>query len=234
MPTGYTEPLYAGTPITFPEFALRCARGMGVAIMQRDESIDVPIREREVEPYYAERVAKAEDALVAALARTPEEWAKARTAAFVEAREHHVADVQKRTAMRARYENMLEEVRAWDPPSKQHEGLRRFMIDQLTSSIEFDTDHTLPEPAELTTEDYRAQELSRLARDREYAVNALSEQRKIAAEQREWLTLLRVSLVNYEMKRALPASEVVAEGFANLSETLRAASISLPAEERDQ
>lgn len=81
MPTGYTEPLYAGTPITFPEFALRCARAMGVAIMQRDESIDVPIRAREVEPYYAERVTQTEEALTVALARTIAEWEEARDVA---------------------------------------------------------------------------------------------------------------------------------------------------------
>lgn len=219
MPSGYTEPLYAGTPITFPEFALRCARAMGVAIMQRDESVDVPIREREVEPHYTERVAQTEEALTAALARTTDEWEKARDAALTEARELHAADLQTTNGRRGRYEAMLEQVQAWTPPTSQHEGLRRFMIDQLTSSIEFDTSYTLPEPAELTVEDYRAQELSRLARDREYAVNALSQQRKIAAEQRRWLTALRLSLMQSQLSKA---GMTAAEAVANLTEALKA------------
>jgi hypothetical protein len=219
MPTGYTEPLYAGTPITFPEFALRCARAMGVAIMQRDESIDVPIREREVEPYYAERVTRTEEALTVALARTTDEWQEARDAALSTAREHHTAAVQTMNARRERYEAMLEQVQAWKPPTSQHEGLRRFMIDQLTSSIEFDTSYPMPEPVELTVEDYRAEELSRLARDREYAVNALSEQRKIAAEQRRWLLALRVSLLHGEIGAStMTATEALTALAATLPE----------------
>lgn len=73
MPTGYTYPLVEGKE-TPEEFMLKSLRGMGVAIMQRDESIDAPLERRKVDDYYVESVEKAEKKLEEALNRTDEEW----------------------------------------------------------------------------------------------------------------------------------------------------------------
>ena len=40
MPTGYTAIIEEKPDLTFREFALKCARGMGACIMQRDEGMD--------------------------------------------------------------------------------------------------------------------------------------------------------------------------------------------------
>ncbi|VTR91619.1 unnamed protein product [Gemmata massiliana] len=41
---------------------------------------------------------------------------------------------------------MLEHVRAWEPPSTDHENLKQFMIDQLRESIDFDCRGEYREP----------------------------------------------------------------------------------------
>ncbi len=44
MPTGYTDAVKDG--ITFDQFVLGCARGMGALVMMRDEPSGTPIPER--------------------------------------------------------------------------------------------------------------------------------------------------------------------------------------------
>ena len=50
MPTGYTAIIEDKPGLTLREFALRCARGMGACIMQRDDNMDEPPKAPEPGP----------------------------------------------------------------------------------------------------------------------------------------------------------------------------------------
>lgn len=64
MPTGYTAPIYEGKQITFPEFAMQCARAFGALIDMRDDPMDSPIPDAFVpDTYHARELVKAREQL---------------------------------------------------------------------------------------------------------------------------------------------------------------------------
>ena len=63
MPTGYTSIIEDKPGLTLREFALRCARGMGACIMQRDDDMDEPPKAPEPSDYHLEAGKAAESRL---------------------------------------------------------------------------------------------------------------------------------------------------------------------------
>lgn len=195
MPTGYTADLHDGKPVTFEQFVLKCSRAMGAAIMQRDESPDVEIRERVLDDHYIQRVEKAAVMVHAAVDRTLPEWEVLQDTEITKAeafREKYLAD---KDAMRTRYESMLEQIRAWVPPTSEHQGLKDFMVEQIESSIRFDCSDYLPEvQLRLSPDIYAANEIARLAKEYSRDAQYLAEERDRVAGQNAWVRQLRASL----------------------------------------
>ena len=201
MPTGYTQDIYEGNPITFEQFVLKCSRAMGAAIMQRDESPDAEIRMREVPDYEIERVKKARAELEAALARTDDEWAAMRDAEIAEASAYQVKYVADRTELAKRYREMQKHVREWTPPTVEHEGLKEFMLDQLGESYNFDVGHPnrkpyTPEiPDEVPVYMYKARQIAKLSKHQADATLRLADEYERVRSQNEWVRALRDSLI---------------------------------------
>lgn len=105
----------------------------------RDEPADAPVPDAFTpSKYHAERIGELEQEIARLEALTPEE-AATHAANDRKAAEQRNADRSVKVAeIRGKYETMLEQVRAWEPPSTDHDGLKGFMIDQLRESIEFD------------------------------------------------------------------------------------------------
>lgn len=140
MPTGYTAELYEGDGQSFEKFVWSCARGMGALIMMRDDPSNAPIPER-FEPrtdYYDTALAAAEARLVELRGMTAEEILQANLNERAEVLASRAKQAVKRSDLRRRYEAMLAEVAAWEPPTEDHQGLKKLMVDQLTESIRFD------------------------------------------------------------------------------------------------
>jgi hypothetical protein len=199
MPTGYTSELYAGKDVTFEHFALRCARGMGVAIELRDEPLEVPLPDEFViGTYETERALEAQLKLAEAYARTPDDWAALELKSRTEANEAYEKSLAESDALRDRYEAMLAEVNDWEPPTEEHEGLKAFMVEQLTSSIKLDTDYSyswFQKDAEPRTwEQYRRDQLVKLHAEKKWAEQALREEEARVAGRNAWVRALRESL----------------------------------------
>jgi hypothetical protein len=199
MPTGYTADVQSGKVTEFPEFAMQCARAFGALIMMRDESSKAPIPER-FEPktsYYDEALASAKARLAELLAMSPE----AVTAAAEESHKDAVARWSARRAARAaerqRYEAMLAKVAAWEPPTPEHDGMKKFMADQLRESIKFDCSGdyddepvALAGPAWLEKETETARwDIGRYAKHRREEIARTEDRNK-------WLADLRASLAS--------------------------------------
>ena len=138
MPSGYTAPLYEGEDITFRDFVLRCARGMGAA-MARDEPLSAPILlKREPSTYHRNELAKVRADRDALLRKDLPEIAAAGLASYEEACASHDQWLAKKAAIRSRYEAMLSQVCNWEPPTPDHAQLQIFMARQIEESIEFD------------------------------------------------------------------------------------------------
>lgn len=196
MPTGYTAGVQDGSITSFPEYAMRCARAFGALVLMRDDPLDAPIPESFPPSDYAiQSVQTTEIELGRLLLLSSDE-------ADTGAREAHEASVRHRDEYRAkrkrereRYEAMLAMVKAWKPPSADHEGLAKFMVEQLTQSIDFDCGDYEPtvEPL-LSGTDWQAQQIAQVSQRLERARQSLHEEENRARGRTKWLRELRESL----------------------------------------
>jgi len=141
MPTGYTAKLHDGKPQTFREFGLDCARAFGACLHMRDDDDRAgELRLREVGDYYPKRIKEIEAEIVrlgslAPLSIELEHTSHLKTLADEAAKSRALSDTR-----RARYDSMLAEVKAWIPPTPDHVEIKKFMAEQIESSIKFDCD----------------------------------------------------------------------------------------------
>jgi hypothetical protein len=196
MPTGYTSDIYEGKAVTFKDFALKCARAMGAGITQRDEPGDNEIHFQEIDDFYYKKVQNAKADLSRALSRSVDYWEEQQRREIAEAIKYRDDYLENQDNLRSRYDHMLNEVRNWVPPTSEHDGLKKFMIEQLESSIEFDTggSYTPSVPEEKDVATYADEKIAVFAKSLQYAVESLTKQEDLARSQRAWVTALRDSL----------------------------------------
>lgn len=144
MPTGYTAPIYEGEEnFTFKKFAMRCARNFGALIEMRGEPLDAEIDfDKCFQPsdYYKKALERVEKEYQEFLDNPPtaEELGKKYDEKVNNDFKKFLEQKESRKALRERYAAMLEQVKVWDPPTEEHNGLKEFMISQLQESMDFD------------------------------------------------------------------------------------------------
>lgn len=137
MPTGYTAAIKDG--ISFQQYALNCARAFGALITMRHDPSDAPIPAKfEPSDFYAQSLKKAEDQLARLLAMSPDECDSAALKQYLDACEMNNVRRKENADLRNKYNAMLAEAVAWNPPTVDHEKMKEFMIEQLQSSINWD------------------------------------------------------------------------------------------------
>lgn len=195
MPTGYTSDLYEGKPITFPEFAMRCARAMGALIMMRDEPSDAAIPEEfEAHSYSRDRLEEAQGRLLELKAMVPQDAAQRATTEHQKEVEECSRRLAEKKAVRSRYTGMIDQVQAWTPPTSEHEGLKKFMLEQLENSIDFDCGPLSPPGPILSGEEWLAKQTEKARWDLDYHTDAWEKEQERAKGRTEWVRQLRDSL----------------------------------------
>jgi hypothetical protein len=194
MPTGYTSRLYDGEEQSFADFAMECARAFGALVELRDEP-SAPIPEKfEPYPWHERELGKAQVRM-----REIRGWTPAK-ADFEARREYdrELADWEKALAESkarfSRYTAMLEQVRAWTPPTSEHEEMKRFMTDQLQKSIDFDTGHEPDRPELEPGPEFARESLAQAERDVAYHAKYMAEDIERAQGRTAWVQALRESL----------------------------------------
>lgn len=200
MPTGYTADIYEGKEVSFPDFVMDCARAFGALITMRDDPRDAPIPD-EFQPndYHLREHETALRNLAEAKAWTEDQATEYAEVAYVEA---HGAWVEHQLTAKERgerYEAMLAQVQAWEPPTPDHQGLKDFMVEQLESSIKHDADLTdlerwYPEPRQHTGPEWRQDRIAKAERDIEYHAAEWLKEVERAQQRTEWVWALRHSL----------------------------------------
>lgn len=199
MPTAYTQPIYDGQEISFDQFALRCARAFGALVMLRDEPLDEPLPSSlEPAPFYSEKLKEIESELQALNQMTEDEASKKAKKEYRKAQKRHKENIARATAMKAQYEDMIEKVKSWQAPSPDHQGLKDYMLQQLTDSLKSDCGTTffqrkLNEPL-LTGSQWLGQRYETLNKDLAYYRNSYAEEVERVAGRNLWLSQLRESL----------------------------------------
>ncbi len=134
MPTGYTAKLMDKGE-TFQEFILGCARAFGACIDMRDDSSDTPIPEKfEPSNYHTEKLKENKEELLKLKAMSEEE-----KISFSESKKDKELNekkewLNKKLEENKRLEDMKDQVQAWRPPTKDHQGLKDFMLQQIKIS----------------------------------------------------------------------------------------------------
>ncbi len=191
MPTGYTEIIERDGPEpTFRDFAIRCARGMGACVMQRDESLDVAPRHRELSDYHIKELAKAS-------ARWRELDGMTLAQAAVIASAEHEAMTREwrdgeevRIALMARYARMRTAVVAWKAPTPVHEGLRRFMLEQIDLCFI----RPMEEPTPVDAAAWLLEQKRQAARDIAYHTEEQVKEVTRCTEANAWIDAMMASL----------------------------------------
>lgn len=195
MPTGYTYEVQEGKITEFPDFAMQCARAFGALIMMRDDPPDAPIRPREVGDYHKNELADAQAELARYEAMTTEQADAEAEAAYQKACGYRRESEARCKLHRDRYEAMLAKVNEWTPPTTEHEGLKKFMVQQLTDSIKHDC-NVYPEkpPRRETGAEWLAKAIKDAKWSIQYHEEGYAKDVKNANESNGWVEALRESL----------------------------------------
>jgi hypothetical protein len=192
MPTGYTAIIEERADLTFREFALRCARGMGACIMQRDDPMDDLPKAPEASDHHIKTLTGAQARLVE-LRGLSTEGVRALWQADMESNEKRNAEqVAKCAEVKRRYDAMRAHVEAWKPPTKDHDGFRRFMLEQI-DACHSDWAPYLYKSAP-TPGDWLAAQLKSAEWDVEYRTKEHAGELERAASRKSWIDALYASL----------------------------------------
>ena len=194
MATGYTADIAKG--ITFETFIMNCARAFGACITMRDDSSGTPIPE-EFKPsnYNQERLDEAKKVgrrLLKMKIKTADREARKE---YDEEIDRRMKTLEDKLELNLQYSDMLAKVKAWTPPTPDHEELKGFMIQQITESAKWDcsTDNSPPPPL-LTGVEWRQKKVDEAAKDIEYHTKAHAEEVKRVKGRNTWVRNLRESI----------------------------------------
>lgn len=195
MPTGYTADIKNG--ITFKRFAMNCSRAFGALVMMRDDPADAPIpKSFKPSNYHKDRLAEAKSELsrLQKMSSVTAELAAERE--YQESERRRLSALKETRKLRDKYTAMLAKTRAWKPPTKDHEGLKELMIEQIESSIDFDCDEKYWEKASVrqTGPGWLSAKIDKVKRDIAYHTEEYEKECKWAKERTAWVSTLRKSL----------------------------------------
>jgi hypothetical protein len=188
MPTGHTAGIADG--MTFKEFALNCARSYG---------FEDGLKEIKVDDYITESV---KDAIKSfnefnsmSLKDRKELFAKEKKKGLASA----LDSINDTKELEKKYRAMLKKVNKFVPPTKEHEQYKKFMIDQINSSIDFDCSmkYKVERLESIKKWDFKTWESDRLddlSRDVDYAQEKLEEEKKRIKGCNDWIAKLREAI----------------------------------------
>ena len=193
MASGYT--CLIGTGATFDEFIMRCARAFGPLVSMRDEPGGAPIPD-EILPN--ERHQQNLDSLAKELAELKamdeEDIAAAWEKEYDSEVEYYQNRILEENVLKRKYLAMLVEVDKWDPPTEDHVGLKKFMIEQINDAIKCDCGGTHTPPVAEVPGEWYASRLRYVAGMHVHAAKEFEKAKEIAAMQTTWLKALKESV----------------------------------------
>lgn len=140
MPTGYTAGILDGKIKTFPEFAKICMRAFGATIHMRDDDLDKPYVPRTPSDYHAKNIKAARKEIKKISKMTDEELIRSEEKKLKKEKKYHEERIEERRNNFIVLGGMLTSVKQWEPPTQDHYGLKDFMKEQITKTIDFDCD----------------------------------------------------------------------------------------------
>jgi len=194
MPNGYTHNISKG--ITFKEFALDCSRAFGALIHMRDMPHDAEIPD-EIKPnieYYDKNIDDSKKELDKISKMSIDEKKKIFNTYLRKVKKENEKRVEETNSLKEKYVNILEKVKSWMPPTKDHIGLKDFMIKQITSSIDFDCDRIYQETVFESCEEYFEEKVNSCKHNIEFYTKGKEKEIDGCKKRTEWIQALKKSL----------------------------------------
>jgi hypothetical protein len=138
MPTGYTEGVVNGNIDTVERFAKVCMRAFGATMHMRDESLDAKYIPRKPETYYLAQIKETKKDLEKFRKLTVKGIEKEIIKEAKKDVAHYKAEIARCLVIKGRLERLIEQVNKLKLP-KTHMALKVYMLDQLNSTIQWDT-----------------------------------------------------------------------------------------------
>lgn len=197
MPTGYTAGILDGTTTTFKDYALLCARAFGATMHLRDKSMDAEYEPAVPSDYYLTALERSEEALEKYKSMTDEELIADAKVELERSLQSYRNMKQKAQEGADRLTEMLNQANAFVPPTKEHESLKEFMVDQLEKTIDFDGpskwhDESISKLekrlSSLDADVIRAEKVAKAHRDIARATENYQKELKRCADANKWVT----------------------------------------------
>lgn len=199
MPTGYTAKIAEG--ISFPEFAMSCARAFGALITLRD-SPDAPIPDKfKPDYFYKKELYAAEDELRNVFNMTNAEADAAALKEYEDSERTRIELNNKDAALLFKYKTMLYEVMKWEPPSQDHIDLKQFMIKQIRDSINFDCGHDYNPAQQMSGSEWRRKRIDSLREKILRYTAEFGDEVERVNKRNKWLKELRDSLKSSDVSK---------------------------------
>lgn len=198
MPTGYTEKVQKGEITELKDFALQCARAFGACIMQRDDDPNELPKLLSTDSYHLNVLQELQKRKTNLSKRSRKRFIqqeKNNTKRYIR---ENLEMIAEQANDEIRYKNILQQVENWQPPTNDHNELKKFMIQQLEDSIEWDCNNSynmaaLKEYNALTDEDYNDmydKRMEEVNKKIDYHMIQHSNQIKNIEEKNRWITEL--------------------------------------------
>lgn len=189
MPTAYTSKIKDG--ISFEDFALTCSRAFGALVHLKDDfTAEIPDK---VEPYdfHKEEIEKELGRLKKLSDKEVVTEIEREFAETIKTNEARIKEVHE---LRASYNKMLRYVEEWVPPTKDHQGLKGFMKEQIRLSLDFDCWLCDEEITKLTPEKWISNKIKKALKDLKHHKEEWSKEVNRAYESTVWIRKLKESL----------------------------------------
>lgn len=134
MPTGYTSDIYDGKDISLKEFTLTCAKAFGAFMHMKEYTLNEKIVMPEPSNYHINRINELKKELLeldSVVINIEHDY-------FIALQEYN-KKIKKNTELIKKYDDMISKVKNWIPPTETHQSLKKFMLQQLVDSKDFDT-----------------------------------------------------------------------------------------------
>lgn len=197
MPTGYTENVRSGKINTLKDFAVLCSRNFSpVYMIMKDAPLGTPLpKEIKVSAYHLKKLEKSNHAYNNFISLSDAEKRKLYKDTLDKRREEFIDHLHETLLANERYTNMLKKVKSWRPPTKDHIGLKEFMINQLTISLEStEYEEKALNEKEPTYEEWIAEKERSLFWDIDYHTKEWQRDLEHANSTTEWIKALMDSL----------------------------------------
>jgi hypothetical protein len=191
MPTGYTYNIKDG--IDFKTYAMNCARAFGACVTLRDSNEKEIPEEFKPSTYHIEDLNKANKRLEKFKAMTIEDYKKEALKLFKKDMKHYEQKLEENKALKESYEAMLKKVKAWKAPSADHKNFKKFMEEQILTSIEGDL-YEPDKPHLMTSEDWATNEYESIIWDIDYHQKENTKEIERVKGRNLWIKQLRESL----------------------------------------